>query len=417
MTWSRRSFRGAALVALSGPAMLGAAGVSAQAPTVLDSAGISIITSAVPGWAPGQEWTISERPIVSLGGPFEGEDLWMVRGFVTTPDGLFAVLSSGHKEVRVFDASGQLVRALGREGGGPGEFSFPMSIALAPPDTILVMDRDAIEAFLLDGTILSSHRQLQVPNAFGPGKSARAVGVGPDRSMIAVVDWPYSMPELSEVFRPPEGVGFFPGPGEPPVFVGLFGGALQEFVDIGGREDWVLMSPFPRMTLSGLGPSKELRVFAADNDSYEVQLFDSDGALRRIIRREISPVSVQDDWVDAWIEAQREMSWVVGQLRQLELAWREMTVPETLPAFDAVTFDSEGCLWVTRAVAVPGDPVVFDVFDPRGRYLGEVKGPSGVQSTTRPYVTRDLLMVLSVHALGVERVHVYSLDRKPKGGL
>jgi 6-bladed beta-propeller len=383
----------------------------AQEFSVRDSLGITIVDNAKAEWAPGQEWRLSDRPVLRIGGPLDGGDLWQVRGLLRMPDGSYAVLSAGHSQVKIFDARGSFLRSLGRAGQGPGEFSFPMGIALAPPDTILVMDRDAIEVFLAYGTVLGSEIALPVPNAFGPGKSAVPIMVGRDRSMIARVEWPFSTAGVSGPVRPPMGLGFFRRPGQPPSFVGLYEGALQEFVDIGQADRQTVMSPFARFTVAGVGPSETAKFFVADNARYEIRLFDSDAMLRRIIRREYTPTAVRTEWVEDWEEAQRASPTMGGQLPRLERGWREMTVPETLPAFDAVTFDTDGYLWVTRSAGVPGGSPSYDIFDPDGRFLGEVEGPSGVRSTLPPLIDRDRVMVLSVGGLGVERVAVYALTR------
>lgn len=60
-----------------------------------------------------------------------GEDtLWFgsVTDVAVLPDGRFAVFDRMEKQILLFDAAGSLVRRIGREGDGPGEFRAPWAL-------------------------------------------------------------------------------------------------------------------------------------------------------------------------------------------------------------------------------------------------------------------------------------------------
>ena len=60
-------------------------------------------------------------------------------------DGTLIVLENGgpSRMIREFDASGQFIRELGGIGEGPGEFTYPQAMALAPDGRLFVLDRGA----------------------------------------------------------------------------------------------------------------------------------------------------------------------------------------------------------------------------------------------------------------------------------
>lgn len=85
------------------------------------------------------------------------------------------VLDSGDAAVSVFDSTGQLLRRVGRSGGGPGEFRRPVSLAVTASGEILVADqaKRALVRFDADGEVLD---QIRVPNVAAPLAKVAAIG-------------------------------------------------------------------------------------------------------------------------------------------------------------------------------------------------------------------------------------------------
>jgi hypothetical protein len=71
----------------------------------------------------------------------EDEDILLgqIGAAISGPGGQTFVLDSQLSQVLVFDADGSLLRVLGREGEGPGEFRRPTGLFLAGADTLAVM--------------------------------------------------------------------------------------------------------------------------------------------------------------------------------------------------------------------------------------------------------------------------------------
>ncbi|MCA1788844.1 MAG: hypothetical protein LC667_02995, partial [Thioalkalivibrio sp.] len=328
------------------------------------------------------------------------------------PDGSVAVLSGGNHQVHVFDAAGERVRVFGRQGEGPGEFLVAMAMAFVPPDTLLIMDQLELEKFLLDGTWTGSGPGGLVRDAFGPATAVQPFWIAPDRTIFgsALSRERQQAPIPSGVYRPGTGYALLTAGEREPVLLGWYDGIEQERMELGGGTRSIV-APFARSSTVAMTSWSEPKVLVADNERYEIRIFDTDGTLERVVRRDHEPVPVEDRWVEAWKDAQRDMRWTQGQLPVLEQAWNRMTVRETLPPLEGMTLDSLGYLWVIRPGGMPQDPLTFDVFDPDGRYLGDLSVPGGLRPTPAPIIGADYLMGVWADELDVETVRVYPLER------
>src|SRR5690606_14981320 len=77
--------------------------------------------------------TVSERPL----------------DIALDASGRFWITSEGHLP-RIFSRNGTYLRSVGREGGGPGEFRFPTTLARLPGDSMLVLDLELRRAMVVD---------------------------------------------------------------------------------------------------------------------------------------------------------------------------------------------------------------------------------------------------------------------------
>jgi hypothetical protein len=63
------------------------------------------------------------------------------------------VVDQGSSTIKVYDATGQAVRSIGRTGDGPGELRSPSHMAIGE-DTVFVVDQHGLNRFLLDGEFI-----------------------------------------------------------------------------------------------------------------------------------------------------------------------------------------------------------------------------------------------------------------------
>ncbi len=376
-----------------------------QQVTLRDSAGVVILrddrTAAPP------TWSVSDRPDLRLGGPTS--ELWQLRAVIQTDDGRVVVLSGGTLQVHVFGPDGGSLAVMGGRGGGPCEFTLPMTMALAGADTLHVVDRRSVKTFLLDGSCVGSTAAPTIPAGFGSGVTAQAFGRLSNGMLVYTGSSFPTAPAEGRPFRLQQYFGVGP-PGEVVPLSGSYLGVSQERIDDQGGMD-IVAPPFARASFIAVSPEAPLPIAAVDTERFEVHLYDESGELRRIVRGPVQQTSVRPEWVEAWKERQRARDWTSAILPRLERQWARMTVPETLPALQAITLDSEGLLWVQRVVVDPAAPIVFDVFDlERGR-VAEVTVPAGMSRS--PHIGRDYLVAVWEDGLGVETVERYRLVRRP----
>ena len=62
------------------------------------------------------------------------------RGIALDAQGLIYVADAGHHRVAVLDQDGKLVRSIGKEGTGPGEFTSVEDVAIGPDNKLYVLE-------------------------------------------------------------------------------------------------------------------------------------------------------------------------------------------------------------------------------------------------------------------------------------
>jgi hypothetical protein len=121
------------------------------------------------------------------------------------------------------------------------------------------------------------------------------------------------------------------------------------------------------------------RFVVADNASYEIQVYDPNGALEAIFRRRYEPVPVTDEDIAA-LRAPRLASQNEEGRRELERYYRELpSPPETMPSFGRqLHVDRTGHLWVIEYERpAESQRRRWTVFDTQGRWLTTFRLPDG----------------------------------------
>lgn len=377
---------------------------------VRDSAGIQIVENASPAWNAERTWTVAAEPALEIG-MVEGPAAYQldgVTGALRLADGRIAVANGGSREIRLFDATGRYLRSAGGEGAGPGEFQSLNWIAVRE-DSILAWDPRAkrLSVFTSNGefvreataSVVASSLFPMAVGTIGGGSLLLTSGSNP----VSVAAAPGGEIRETRVYLRVDfnGVGAdtlvtLPGP---EAWLEKGDGSFSVIALLFGRESYIA-------TASD-------RIYAGDNDRYEIQVLGPDGALSRLIRRSVEPVPVQPGDLDA--EREARLAAISGAPRPaiagMSAALRAIPHRETLPAFARLTSDAEGNLWVEESRPPGDDQPRWSVFDTDGRWLGAVETPPGLRILQ---IGPDFLLGTWKDDLDVQYVRLHSL-RKPTG--
>ena len=394
---------------------------STPATHVRDSAGVEIVENPRPARGSRLGW-VGPEPSLTIGARVGDAPylLHRVRDATWLPDGRIVVADQGSSELRVFDASGIHTATWSREGEGPGEFTQLAGVAPWPGDSLLAWDVRPQRLTVFDsrgnvGRTFAPPRADRVTFAASLGFGGILVFGGGDEVVSGSV-----ATHLAE-YGIRDGEGRHSGrAGDLPRRALLLGVHARH----GGHD------AAPLLTLDRgqrRGASWSWWPPTAD---YEIRAFASDGTLRRIVRRDHTPVHTTPGYREAFFrEFLRERGFspeVAGSeeeaLEQVRQTMGEIPLPETLPAFATVLADAIGHLWVREfsildgEFEIPGRETsagpVWTVFDPDGHVLGFVETPPGLDVHD---IGADYILGHATDEDGIEYVRLWPLSRtEPK---
>lgn len=364
-----------------------------------DSADIVIVESRQA--ALGLEaWTVARPPVLSIGGA-RSEHLVHPVDAIRLNDGRIIVADEWAQQVKFFSPDGELIRAVGREGEGPGEFRSPWEVTRFRGDSLMVYDRTADRVSILDSD--GSFGRF-FPLRFGSNYWARGVvqdsmvflwspGEGQPRRDITGIYWDSTWFALYQgADRPVDTIGRYPRGEER----GLGAGVPKPYhfehrmsFALGGRGFYL-----------GLGTS------------YEVGEYTLNGGLVRLIRRSFSPDPVTGELKRRFREGyirliEREEGDVSPeQLDEMLPYVNDADYPDRLPAYSDMIVDELGNLWVENYRIFTDPTSTWTVFGRDGRWVTTVRTPEGLRLSE---IGADYVLGLAPDEMGAGRVRLYRL--------
>lgn len=384
-------------------------GADAPAPpfSARDSAGVRVVENRRPVWDDSaRAWTVRAEPVLDLGGVGapEARQFDGIAGALRTGDGGLVVADWGSRELRFFDGAGELVRRVGREGGGPGEFR-GIGGLVEDGDSLLVWDPRELRLTILglDGN-LKSMRSLKELSA-GPLRIYKPIGLL--RGGVVFFK--------NGSAAPPPGRNMAYWDSTPNLWIGPGGGidTLAGYAGLdmyAGERGWRRL-PFGRWTVAAVHGG---RFYISDTGDYEIRVHGESGELRSLIRRDFEPPALTEATLDGWLDRLFERAREAGASeeildRERRFLYEEMDYPERLPALKQLVTDDVGHLWVQRYGTSPMiGSKVWDAFDPSGRWLGPVEMPRSMEVLE---IGEDHVLGMWRDELDVEHVVMYALER------
>ena len=299
-----------------------------------------------------------------LDGPEEyvfGEVLRMAEDL----DGGIYVFDRQGPLIRHYDRAGGFIGTVGRAGEGPGEYSWASLGMVVGRDGVLTVHdwgNQRLSRFAADGTALNPWRfhsafftTVPGPGVFSDGDGHILVRIEADgRPALVVVD----SAAVTDTLWVPQLPGLPPQRGGP--------------YRVDAYRDWSPGGQF----IVGVG------------NTYSFEVHGASGVTR--IERDVEPLPVHPDEAAAW---RKRFRWMEGQpdYRPPQGEW----IPSAMPPFRGISAAGGGRIWVRRnaePVLIEVEetegrpppvgwiqPFVYDVFEAKGSYLGEVRLPDGFE--------------------------------------
>jgi len=320
--------------------------------TRADSSGVKIITSGATDTA--LTWKFEEVGVLrdSSGAPWLFNNIWRFT-VLTDRAGRTYVLTRDPSIVR-FDREGKHDLTLGRQGGGPGEFQFPMGIG-SKGDTIVVVDagKRAFVRFLPDLSPTSDQR-LE-----GALERADMIFFRTGGVWFRRMDFNDTM-QVSSVWADTAG----------PVIArtAITQGGPVRFKCVGISASAPIFAPQVNLSAS------VARLLVNAQPGYELQLFEGP-RLVGSVRRPLTPRAPTAD--DTRLLYPEGMIIRFGEGRPpcivpVEEVMKQQGVAKLMPFIFDVALHADGTMWALRTPTQA--PPVVDVFGPDGIYAGTMRG-------------------------------------------
>lgn len=350
----------------------------------LASGQIVVHNPANPIWTEDTRWTVVED--MRIGSvDSEGPDLFgQIMDLEVDDEGRIFVLESQANELRIFDGNGRHLATSGRKGGGPGEFAQPLMLAWGPDENLWIVDppNNRISVFDHAGTFLTSHHQ---PGGFvimpWPGRFDRAGSYYSPVPLQGLGDFRMGLVRYDTAFTPGDTLI----PPEDPVD--------REYFELRGNGGHIMASiPYSGSFMTRL--SAQGTFVGVLTDEYRFIEISGRGDTLRTITREFEPLPVTGEDRDS---ARADMEWFTRQGGHIDLS----KLPDHKPAVQSFLWDDEDNLWVIPVTERALERRVAQVFDPDGRYLGEVALPFQLRTNPVPVIRRGTMYAVTSDELDV----------------
>lgn len=354
-----------------------------------DSAGVAIVTS--PAADRPLDWTFTRVGVLrdSAGEPWYFTRVHP-RGVAVRADGEVFVLDGSEPPVERFAADGAYRGAIGRRGGGPGEYQLPVGVMFVG-DTLYVRDlvKRAYARFQPDGTPIADYRLSDAIGFVGELRFHR------DGAWFNA-----SVPDSTQ-----QVMGFYADTTSRTLLhrVAVPRGAAVQFACIGLSSSTPLFSP----TL--LWSSAGDRAVVHAQPGYALWVY-RDGRLEMSVRRAVpSRAPTVDDAKVLYPEG-----WKVSFggaapdcVVPVETVMEKQGIAAELPQVQDVLALPDGRIVVRRSLAQAPDQLL-DVFDADGAYAGTLRG---MRMPLAMLPTGELLVPEADEETGGTVVAIYRVER------
>ena len=363
--------------------LIGCDGPSPSARIVVDTlpTGTIVVQNVGDGTWDDRPWTLEE--VKRIGDPNTFDNIRAI----AVDRNADVYVADRSNTVRVFDNTGALLRTIGQQGSGPGEFGWIVGMAIDPDQSLWIVDYRNARFSIFDASgqlrreVRRDRSRFYIP---WPGR-IDASGIVHDFTRLPDVEWSSYPPVRLNASGDIEAVAALP----------VYQGRPVPF------------APNLLWTLTTGGD-----VWFGISDSYRLYKTTFDGDTVVVTERDVLPAKISRSERKAAFEGWQER---VGTTRAVVggsggEVMRQSEIPNTRPIYRALWVDSADHLWIVLAETGGSMVDKFDVFDPAGRYLGRVESPALLDVNVVPAFQRDQMYAVTRDGDDVPYVVQYTVN-------
>lgn len=286
--------------------------------------------------------------------------------YTVDDSGNIYVLDWRGKTVRKFDSNGRYQLSIGREGQGPGEFSFPEEIRFLPNEHLLIFEGETqkFSYFDLEGKFLVSERFFKLMTSpyfgFTNGNFIATNTQRDSKKTVIIIGLFNEKSELLVSLYQKEAEPYRPWPS-------------QDNVEARARrlaEVWSKIAFRPE-TVIALNEKEE--IYFAFADKYEIKIYSAEAKLKKIIKTGLPLLSVKkkdrQGYLNYWLP--RDISGWNSMSKQMQNKIKSLIrFPDKKPAFLSIIPMDNDYLMVVRDGSFKQNSLI-DIFDSSGRFIIE----------------------------------------------
>ncbi len=391
----------------------GASPSTARVVTVRDSAGIRILESnGTPTELDSRPspFLLDSIPEVSIGEE-SGEELYLLHRVYDAErlaDGRILIGNSGSHEVRVYSASGEHLKNIGRKGSGPGEFGEYATVRmLRSGDTLLLDDTEAQRVHVLAPTLeITGTRPFRtapgVTRPFLRGAFADGTWLGASFESGRLNGPP------GQIIRATYALLHYSADGEFMDSIGAFPSQPRVVNEIPGGGSHF---PFIPLTVPQVEATRGDSVVVMRGTAPELEVYDQSGLLVQLVRwprERIRSADVYPAFKESRLrELETELNMSV-RARYTALYEKDLPIPEYAPLYMGMIVDDARRVWLERYRDDNAQPRIWEVIDTDGAWLGTVTLPP---RWALYRAGTDYVLGRALDTLGVLRVQVYRMQQ------
>jgi hypothetical protein len=337
-------------------------------------------------------------------GVADGDENYMlgsIADIAVGPSGSIYVWDGTVPAIRMYDAAGKYLKTIGRRGSGPGEYQAGAAIAVAKTGNLLMWDpgNARINVYTATGDVVATWPTLSGGSGSAMGHGLLMIDTAGFTHILTFARAPGATTHHAAWIR------FRPdGSLKDTLFAPIDETNLLKAASPGGQRVSNRLVPFAPSLRAKVSPFGYM--VTGYNDRIALDLHEP-GKPVVSIRRNVAlqPVSAS--------ERDSARADIIASMREVvsHWSWNGPDIPRTKPAYTGLTIASDGRLWVqlaegprekadsmalgrgemmmTQGRAGTARPafrwscpsmgwLLFDVYEPAGRYLGQVRVPAGV---------------------------------------